>query len=215
MGLPENWRENHPTFENLSSFCSRKKTKLEGILVVWTHPFPTHTVGIMLQSQVWRSFTNQTISNNVRVPTREYANKVVSKALAKLIVIPNIHISLLVIAISWKCLQTNISYYISEISSIYLSETKHVYGFIYFQEMEVSNPWGYPISSSILIGISMKTIQRAWGSPVSGFSRISEAPGQPGLLEVLRAQGPGKGRAFQLFNEDLGSGPLIPEGFCL
>ena len=68
--------------------------------------------------------------------------------------------------------------------------------------MEVSNPWGYPISSAILIGIFHE-------------NRISDAPGQPGLLEVLRAQGPGKGRAFQLFNEDLGSGPLIPEGFCL
>ena len=41
---------------------------------------------------------------------------------------------------------------------------------------------------------------------------ISDAPGQTGLLEVLRAQGPGKGRAFQLFNEDLGSGPSHPHG---
>ena len=129
----------------------KKKTKLEGILVVWTHPFPAHTVGIMLQSQVWRSFTNQTISNNIRAPTREYANKVVSKALAKLVVIPNIHLSLLVIAISWKCLYTNIRIQWDQFDIFHQKLNMSMGSF--FREMEVSNPWGYPISSAILIGI--------------------------------------------------------------
>ena len=129
----------------------QEKTKLEGILVVWTHPFPAHTVGIMLQSQVWRSFTNQTISNNIRAPTREYANKVVSKALAKLVVIPNIHLSLLVIAISWKCLYTNIRIQWDQFDIFHQKLNMSMGSF--FREMEVSNPWGYPISSAILIGI--------------------------------------------------------------